>query len=141
VGDPISEAVNSVAVTGGRFTVELNTNSEFGANAFNGDNRWLQIAVRSPAQSGLFTTLSPRQKLTAAPYARFAAAPWATSGTNISYTTGNVGVGTSNPFTTLTVNGAIGFPDITQPMIYASVLAALLAYRVGVAVQKRSRRT
>ena len=31
--------------------------------------------------------------------------------------------------------------DITQPMIYASVLAALLAYRVGVAVQKRSRRT
>lgn len=42
---------------------------EFGASAFTGDKRWLEIAVRSPAGSGSFTTLTPRQPLTASPYA------------------------------------------------------------------------
>ncbi|NUQ47215.1 MAG: hypothetical protein HUU22_14420, partial [Phycisphaerae bacterium] len=37
------------------------------------------------------------QPLTAAPYAHFSTKPWATSGNDISYTTGNVGIGTSDP--------------------------------------------
>ncbi|NUQ47853.1 MAG: tail fiber domain-containing protein, partial [Phycisphaerae bacterium] len=37
------------------------------------------------------------QPLTAAPYAHFSTKPWATSGNDISYTTGNVGIGTDSP--------------------------------------------
>src|SRR5215475_8993957 len=52
-------------VTNGLFTVVLN----FG-NQFPGADRWLEIAVRTngPGSPG-FTTLAPRQPLTAAPYA------------------------------------------------------------------------
>jgi hypothetical protein len=49
----------------GLFTVEL----DFGVNALNGDKRWLQIEVRSPAGSGSYSTLAPRQPLNGAPYA------------------------------------------------------------------------
>jgi trimeric autotransporter adhesin len=66
-------AVNNVSVVDGLFTVEVNAGGEFGPSAFNGDARWLQIAVRSPAGGGAFTTLSPRQELTATPYAATAA--------------------------------------------------------------------
>jgi hypothetical protein len=34
---------------------------DFGAGAFNGDGRWLEVPVRSPAGSGAYTTLTPRQ--------------------------------------------------------------------------------
>lgn len=42
---------------------------DFGLGAFQGDARYLGIKVRCPAGSGAYTTLSPRQLLTAAPYA------------------------------------------------------------------------
>ncbi len=63
IGSTLS--VNSVTVTDGLFTVQL----DFEAAAFNGNARWLQIAVRCPAGAGAFTTLSPRQPLTPAPIA------------------------------------------------------------------------
>jgi hypothetical protein len=63
----IMVAINNHPVVGGRFTVQL----DFG-NEFDGDARFLEIAVRSPAGVGGFTTLSPRQELTPAPYALFA---------------------------------------------------------------------
>ena len=64
---------DNVPVTNGYFTVEL----DFGDSAFQGDARWLEIAVCCPAGSGSYTTLAPRQALTAAPYALFSkAAPW-----------------------------------------------------------------
>jgi hypothetical protein len=54
----------AVAISNGLFTVTL----DFGAGAFTGADRWLEIGVR-PSGGGAFTTLSPRQKLTATPYA------------------------------------------------------------------------
>ena len=64
------QTVNDVLVGDGRFTVTLNANNEFGTDAFTGQARWLQIAVRCPAGSGSYATLRPRQPLTAAPYAQ-----------------------------------------------------------------------
>jgi len=57
--------VNGESIQNGLFTVPL----DFGTDIFTGDARWLQIKVRSPAGAGDFTTLSPRQEVTPAPYA------------------------------------------------------------------------
>jgi len=57
----------SVSVTNGLFTVQL----DFGAEAFRGDARWLQVAVRCTGDVG-YVTLTPRQPLTPAPYAVYA---------------------------------------------------------------------
>src|SRR6185369_16414157 len=64
----------AVPVTNGLFTVELNRYGEFGANAFNGQARWLQIGVRTNNNNALnpWVDLSPRQALTQAPHATFA---------------------------------------------------------------------
>ncbi len=58
----------NVTPTNGKFTAQL----DFGASPFNATARFLEIAVRSPAGSGAFTTLSPRQVITAAPVAAYA---------------------------------------------------------------------
>ncbi|MFN0136711.1 MAG: hypothetical protein ACKVS9_11425 [Phycisphaerae bacterium] len=57
--------INNVSVDAGHFTAEL----DFGAAAFAGQARWLEIAVRRPAGVGAFVSLAPRQELTPAPYA------------------------------------------------------------------------
>ncbi|MBK9120327.1 MAG: hypothetical protein IPM18_12110 [Phycisphaerales bacterium] len=62
-------ALDNVAVVSGRVTVLLNDADQFGASPFDGKARFLEIAVRSPSGAGVFTTLSPRQELTPAPYA------------------------------------------------------------------------
>jgi hypothetical protein len=54
-------------VSDGLFTVPL----DFGSSAFDGNGRWLEIAVRQTG-GGSYTTLSPRQPITPAPYALFA---------------------------------------------------------------------
>jgi len=50
--DPVNAAsigtyiiLSAVPVTNGLFTVQINANGEFGANAFNGQARWLQIGA------------------------------------------------------------------------------------------------
>ena len=55
----------NVTVTDGLFTTSL----DFGSTAFNGQTRWLEIGVRPGASTSNFTRLSPRQALTATPYA------------------------------------------------------------------------
>jgi hypothetical protein len=70
--------VNGAAVDNGYFTVLVNAASEFGANAFVGAPRWLEIGVRCPSGNGEYTTLSPRQALTVTPLASFAfSSSWA----------------------------------------------------------------
>jgi hypothetical protein len=59
-----TQTLNTVAVSNGVFTVSL----DFGANAFTGASRFLEISAR-PAGSGSFTLLSPRQQITSTPYA------------------------------------------------------------------------
>ena len=63
VGSMVSKENTTVA--DGLFTVEL----DFGSDIFTGESRYLEIGVRPGASGGSFTTLSPRQALTPAPYA------------------------------------------------------------------------
>lgn len=83
VGNTISQ--ENVAVSAGNFTTKI----DFGAGIFTGDTRYLQISVRDGTSTGAFTTLSPRQELTAAPYALFAAN--AAAADNAWALTGNAG--------------------------------------------------
>src|SRR3972149_961899 len=57
----------NLSVVNGLFQVSL----DFGAAAFDGTARWLQIAVRSPAgdPGQAWNTLFPRQRITTVPYA------------------------------------------------------------------------
>lgn len=59
----------TIAVANGLFTVTLNDANQFGTNPFDGRALWVSVDVRSPSGAGLFTTLSPREALTAAPLA------------------------------------------------------------------------
>ena len=73
-----TQTLNTVAVSNGVFTVSL----DFGANAFNGANRFLEISAR-PTGAGSFTLLTPRQQITSTPYAvRSASAGNADTATN-----------------------------------------------------------
>ncbi len=62
----------AVVVENGIFSVQL----DFGAGSFTGGQRWLAIAVQCSGDTAL-TDLAPRQEVTPAPYALYAAtAPW-----------------------------------------------------------------
>ncbi len=62
-----TQFVAAVSVSNGLFTVSL----DFGAAAFDGSLRWLEIGVR-PAVGGPYNLLVPRQQITSAPYAALA---------------------------------------------------------------------
>ena len=67
-----SVTLGDVAVSSGLFTVQL----DFG-DVFDGAALYLEIRVRPGASTGAYTTLSPRQALSATPYASYASkAPW-----------------------------------------------------------------
>lgn len=55
--------VNSVQFYNGIFTVQL----DFGLNSYNGSDRWVETLVSLPGMND-YTPLTPRQKLTSAPY-------------------------------------------------------------------------
>lgn len=75
-----------VVVTDGLFIVTL----DFGSSVFDGTALYLEIGVRPGSSSDTFTTLSPRQLLTPAPYALYAAGAWSL--------TGNTGTDPANNF-------------------------------------------
>jgi hypothetical protein len=64
----ITQTIPTVDVVDGLFTVVLNGGGQFGGSAFNGEARWLAVAVECEEDSD-YTVLSPRQALTPAPYA------------------------------------------------------------------------
>lgn len=69
LGTQVSSDQEKIAVplTKGAFTVTL----DFGSSAFTGSASWLEVAVKCAGDVD-YTTLSPRQPLTAAPYALYA---------------------------------------------------------------------
>ncbi|HEY0458489.1 MAG TPA: tail fiber domain-containing protein [Pyrinomonadaceae bacterium] len=96
VGSTLSDV--SVSVTNGTFSVSL----DFGAAAFSGTDRYLEIAVRKTAGDS-YTTLTPRQKINSAPYSN--KANTANSATNFSGNlTGDV-TGTQNATVVTSVGG------------------------------------
>jgi hypothetical protein len=104
---------DEVDVIDGYFMVLLDFVND--ANVFDGDARWLEIAIRPGASSDAndFATLSPRQELTPTPYAIYAEnaggdGDWTISGDDMySAVSGNVGIGTNNPQNELDVEGAV----------------------------------
>jgi hypothetical protein len=105
-------------LTDGRFALGLN----FGNDAFNGDQRWVQIEFRSPSGVGQYLTLNPRDKIMATPYALYAlngtVSQWdynpktqsLTAAANVS----KVGIGTSAPTAALEVVSATGGDDAVK---------------------------
>ena len=88
-GAPNTVTKTGVNVASGVFTVQL----DFGASAFPGADRFLDIGVKHPADSS-YTPLVPRQQLTSTPYAiralSAASADTATTATTASTATNNV---------------------------------------------------
>ncbi|HUN80074.1 MAG TPA: hypothetical protein VMV81_01045 [Phycisphaerae bacterium] len=111
-----------VSVANGLFTVQL----DFGGGVFDGNSRWLEVAVEGE-------TLAPRQEMTATPYslrasdaqscntavfastAGYANAPWQTSGADIFFAGGNVGIGTATPAAPLDLAGTLKTNGILLP--------------------------
>ena len=107
----------AVPITDGRFALGLN----FGATAFDGSNRWVQLEFRSPAGSGQYLTLNPRDKIMATPYAMFALnggnGIWNYNAENqsVSVLGQKVGIGTSTPTALLEVVGTGGDDSVKLP--------------------------
>jgi hypothetical protein len=120
---------SSVSVTQGVFSVEL----DFGANAFTGADRFLEIAVRRDSGDP-FTVLNPRQKVLSAPFAiKSRSSDTAITAANAVQldglsssrfvqldANGDVSIGTTSTGSKLTVagviestTGGIKFPDAT----------------------------
>ena len=85
-----------IQVTNGLFSVDL----DFGASAFNGDARWLEVAVVCPTGGGIPVPLSPRDAIRPTPYAI------QTRGLFVD-DAGRVGIGTTQPGESLQVSGNI----------------------------------
>lgn len=127
------------AVDQGYFTVTL----DFGASAFNGQSRWLEVGVRPGDSSGEYTTLSPRQALTTAPYAAYSLhAPWSglggvpagfADGVDDTWTAhdhlGETWTGSDNP---LVITGTFGAPEYAALVLSNLSQSGLLIPTAGV---------
>ena len=103
IGAPVP--VNAATLTDGLITTTL----DFGVSAFGGSQRWLQVEVDTTPGGGAgpFVTLTPRQPLTAVPYAMYAlagAGQWTPAiNAGLNYTAGNVSVGTTTQQAKVTI--------------------------------------
>ena len=93
--------VAPVPVSNGLFTVAL----DFGSGVFDGSARWLEIGVRTNGSADDYTLLSPRQPITATPYALFAE------------TAGSASTGSG---TNLTIYGGLFLAGPTNVVLYAT---------------------
>ena len=137
VGSP--QTNSPVSVSNGVFTVALN----FG-NVFDGSSRWLAIGVRTNGFPGDFTTLSPRQLITATPYAIRAANYTGTLGTtnltgkindtnlsaNVALTTNNV-VFTRSVTASNFIGSGIGLTNLSTTNLIGTIPDARLSANVA----------
>jgi hypothetical protein len=123
------QQLTDIPVTQGQFSILVNGEGEFGPEAFNGEERWLQIELCADAGcDGTTVLLSPRQQLTGTPYALSAlSAPWSglsdvpdgfadgiddrgdsfweRGGNDLHYEPGNVAIGSGTPHHRLRISG------------------------------------
>jgi hypothetical protein len=114
---------DDVTVDDGLFTVSL----DFGAAAFTGTARWLEVSVRPGSSTGGYTVLTPRQAVTAVPYALHALSipshqhvgeTWTGNGTGTGLTLTGLAIGLFSGGSevgvlgtgTVGVQGSSGFP-------------------------------
>ncbi len=90
VGAPV--IIDDAEFHDGLFAVDL----DFGAGAFDGNTRWLELAVAEPG--GTFTPLTPRQQISGVPYA-LQTRGFFTDGLE------NVGIGSTEPKAKMEVKG------------------------------------
>lgn len=71
LGNVIAGPVTNIStlVSSGMFTAALS----FPSSAFDGSARWMEIGARTNGSTNAYTTLSPRQAITASPYASYSA--------------------------------------------------------------------
>ena len=120
----------AITVNNGLFNID---NVDFGDALYDGSEYWIEVSIWESGTDP-YTTLSPRQRLNATPYAVQAdflaphgantgdvlifdgiswvgnsldlqPTPWVSNGSNISFTTGRIGVNTTNPLADLHING------------------------------------
>ncbi len=124
--------IEDVNVFDGHFNVEL----DFGKDAFDGNPRWLEIWKRLASSKKPFIITGQREKISPVPYALFAYDSNNTSSSgseNISRNSlnaaddnptdavyvdneGNVGIGTTNPFVKLDVEGQVQMNGFIMPV-------------------------
>ncbi|MBC8096260.1 MAG: hypothetical protein H7Y43_10635 [Akkermansiaceae bacterium] len=109
-----SIAVDDVPISNGLFTVTV----DLGVGTFDGSPRWLQIHTRPGTNTGGYVELSPRQPITASPYAIRAA----NAGTATTATTAN-SVAAGAVSSTALANGVVDSSKIADGSIAASDLS------------------
>jgi hypothetical protein len=113
-------------VTNGIFTVQI----DFGTNAFSGANRFLEIRVRPGNSNGGFTTLAPRQAVTAAPRAIYSL-----NAAQLGGVTANQYVLTTDPRLTTTINvsgnGTLGGNLIVNGTVSSGCRSEFTAFANG----------
>ncbi|MGI9015155.1 MAG: hypothetical protein ACR2GY_13040 [Phycisphaerales bacterium] len=118
---PLVQVLNQ-PLSDGRVTADL----DFGASAFNGSNRWIQIQVRCPAGNGEYIMLTPRQPVRPTPYAMKSLGntmSWMDGSGNTS-TQDAVGIGTNSPDAELHVvgdNATLKLEDSDNPGGYTLI--------------------
>ena len=118
-GSPVQTITqDNVQVNGGL----IDTVIDYGADAYNGQVKWVEVHVRPGASGGAYTVLSPRQALTGAPYALGLPMPFQRA----------VETGNADAFSIYNLHTGVGIHGTTSGTANAGVLGSGPAGGTGV---------